>query len=134
MMSRSSVLAAVAIVAGLGVGFASGWGVRGARANRELRQVVLVNQLERIGLSADALRSLQAGHSDRLNNLLWFGISSGLAAAEREVGDGAHLPAQPALPSLRASVERAQDVAQASSRDDLAQRLGALQARLGWVR
>ena len=108
----------------LASGFSLGWLTRGGLSDREDRVVALAHYLERLGFSANSLSNLQAGHENRLQSLLWLGMTSSLEGAERETAAGATLP--PFNPNLLEAVERARRVAEESGRSDLVSRLTTL--------
>jgi hypothetical protein len=129
-MNRKFITICVAVLLSGATGFVGGWFSRSVRADREIRQIGLAHELEGIGFSAGALRCIQDGQNDRLNTLLWFGVTSSLEAAETKVDLGARLPGSGSFPSLVDSVDRARGVADHVSNRPIAMRLEILHSKL----
>lgn len=128
-MGRNGWIAIVVVIAAAG-GFWTGWTARGHRAARDLDDVTLTHEVERMSFSANGLMVMQNERCDRLENLLWFGLTSGLKAAEEAAARGARLPVDPPTPNLINGLERAEVTAETRARTDLADRLVALRSRI----
>ena len=126
---------AVAIVVYIAAGVATGWALGSRRAEGHLPAIALAHQLEKVGLCAGALTSLEAEKSDKARLVLEQWMASSLSEADRLLSAGASI--EQAIPNLREGVRRAfvyterENVSPSlrTQADDVLRRLDALRGR-----
>lgn len=124
----------IVVLVALGAGAAGGWMMRGRAAERELRQVVLVDDVGQIGLAADALASLKANRAETVERLMFDRMRSAAHEAQEALAAGAHMPADLPTPNLVEGVRRAATLAAGGPDATLAATLAELRDAVAGAR
>ena len=131
-MRKAHLLIGLVVTCAAIGGYALGW-ITCSRTDRGLLATqALTHELVITHFAASALLTLQEGHPDRLEKLLWHRVSSGVDQLERQRASGTRLSRLPesSSQSLLSSLDRVQRAASGAGQSELVTRIESLRAGL----
>lgn len=101
-MKNVAILAAV--VSALMLGAIVGWLAKGNAARDDVRELLLVHELEMAGLCSGALNEFDKGEADTSHRLLYQRLETAIQQAHRLIQSGTDLPS--GMPNIKEAARR----------------------------